>query len=145
MTKLCVRDCEEKRIPRKQRGAMEEEEVTNYHYCTQALGRRGPPLPVVPAKRNFIWTGGSCCSRSWRSRWRSHPVRNCKIKLLACESLNVEPEPELEREKERLLEKKRINTKAVSRSRQKEGKITQQFQTQEKTTHSHTHIFTKTL
>lgn len=48
-----------------------------------------------------------------------------------------------------MLEEKRINTKAVSINLDKmRGKITQQIQTQEKTTHTHTHtnIFTqKTL
>lgn len=65
-------------------------------------------------------------------------MRNCKIKLLACESLNVEPEPERDRHREIVRGETNKHESCFYKPRQKEGKITQQIQTQEKTTHSHT-------
>lgn len=61
--------------------------------------------------------------------------------MLACESLNVEPEPE--REIEIVRGETNKHESCFYKPRQKEGEITQQIQTQEKKLHTHTHFHKK--
>lgn len=52
---VCVCDSEsEKRIP-PERGKMKQEKVTNYHYCTQAFGRRRWWPTAGQAKFHLDW------------------------------------------------------------------------------------------
>lgn len=71
----------------------------------------------------------------------SHPVRNCKIKLLACESLNVEPETD--REGEIVRGETNKHESCFYKPRQhKKGKLHNKFKHRKKL-HTQIHIFTK--